>query len=157
MRCVSTLRDYSRQARTYDVTRGASPSVLGPLRGLALVVFTREDIERTWFTDYFPASRAWMLASHPPLAELLPHLPGARRIEVTFRDLEDAYLAALAAHPELVVDPRWHRQTSYFERLERDHADELRVGLARLRDELAAGRAPRTPGTATALAYRHDA
>jgi ubiquinone/menaquinone biosynthesis C-methylase UbiE len=29
---VSLLRDYSNQARTYDDTRGASPSVLGPLR-----------------------------------------------------------------------------------------------------------------------------
>src|SRR4051794_5125765 len=29
---VSLLRDYSRQARTYDETRAASPSVLGPLR-----------------------------------------------------------------------------------------------------------------------------
>jgi SAM-dependent methyltransferase len=246
------LRDYSRQARTYDVTRGASPSVLRPLREalagapgprladvgggtgnyaralgdegwdavvvdrdpamlahaaakglatieadaqrlpladgsvdavmlvsmlhhvedppaalaearrvlrpggrLALMVFTREDVERTWLVDYFPSSRAWMMASHPPLAELLSHLPGARRIEVTFTDLEDAGLAALSAHPELVVDPRWHRQTSYFERLERDHADELRAGLARLRHDLAAGRASRTPGPASVLAYAH--
>lgn len=29
---VSLLRDYSRQAETYDATRAASPSVLGPLR-----------------------------------------------------------------------------------------------------------------------------
>ena len=29
---MSLLRDYSRQARTYDETRAASPSVLGPLR-----------------------------------------------------------------------------------------------------------------------------
>src|SRR5919109_1006380 len=29
---MSLLRDYSRQARTYDETRSASPSVLGPLR-----------------------------------------------------------------------------------------------------------------------------
>jgi ubiquinone/menaquinone biosynthesis C-methylase UbiE len=32
LRRVSLLRDYSRQARTYDETRAASPSVLGPLR-----------------------------------------------------------------------------------------------------------------------------
>ena len=31
-RRMSLLRDYSRQARTYDETRAASPSVLGPLR-----------------------------------------------------------------------------------------------------------------------------
>src|SRR3954471_22436445 len=29
---MSLLRDYSNQARTYDETRAASPSVLGPLR-----------------------------------------------------------------------------------------------------------------------------
>src|SRR5918997_4336452 len=29
---MSLLRDYSNQARTYDETRGASPSVLKPLR-----------------------------------------------------------------------------------------------------------------------------
>src|SRR3954469_15992340 len=29
---MSLLRDYTNQARTYDETRAASPSVLGPLR-----------------------------------------------------------------------------------------------------------------------------
>jgi ubiquinone/menaquinone biosynthesis C-methylase UbiE len=254
MKRVSLLRDYSRQAQTYDETRAASPSVLGPLREalagapgrrladvgggtgnyaralrdegwdpvvvdrepamlaraaakglrtlegdaqrlpladasmdavmlvsmlhhvedpagalaearrvlrpggrLALMVFTREDNERLWYTDYFPSTREWMVVSHPPLAELLEQLPGARRIEATFRDLEDASLAALAAFPECVVDPRWHRQTSYFERLERYHPGELRAGLARLRDDVAAGRAPRTVGVASMLAYAHTA
>jgi ubiquinone/menaquinone biosynthesis C-methylase UbiE len=247
---VSLLRDYSRQAETYDTTRAASPSVLGPLREalagapgrrlvdigggtgnyaralrdegweplvidrepamlaqaaakgletvagdaqklplqdasvdaamlvsmlhhvedqpaalaeacrilrpggrLALMVFTREDISDLWLSDYFPSTRAWLTETHATLAELLALLPGARRIEVVFRDLEDASLSALAAHPEHVADPRWHRQTSYFERLERDHPDELRQGLARLRDELAAGTAPRQQGLASVLAY----
>jgi ubiquinone/menaquinone biosynthesis C-methylase UbiE len=247
---VSLLRDYSRQAETYDTTRAASPSVLGPLREalagapgrrlvdigggtgnysralrdegweplvidrepamlaqaaakgletltgdaqelplpdasvdaamlvsmlhhvedpavalaearrilrpggrLALMAFTREDLAGLWYADYFPSTRAWMTASHPTLAELLEHLPGARRIELVYRDLEDASLSAMAAHPERMVDPRWHRQTSYFERLERDHPDELRAGLARLSEELAAGRAPRAPGIASVLAY----
>jgi demethylmenaquinone methyltransferase/2-methoxy-6-polyprenyl-1,4-benzoquinol methylase len=255
MACVSLLRDYSRQAETYDATRAASPSVLGPLREalagapgrrladigggtgnysralrdegwvpvvvdrepamlaqaaakgletiagdaqrlpladasvdaamlvsmlhhvedppaalaearrilrpggrLALMVFTREDLADLWLSDYFPSTRAWMTESHPTLGELLAMLPGgARRIEVTFRDLEDGSLAALAAYPEHVVDPRWHRQTSYFERLERDYPDELATGLARLREELAAGRAPRRPGLASVLAYEKPA
>jgi ubiquinone/menaquinone biosynthesis C-methylase UbiE len=240
---VSLLRDYSRQAQTYDATRAASPSVLGPLRRalagapgrrlvdigggtgnysralrdegwepvvvdrepemlaraaakgletiegdaqrlpledasvdaamlvsmlhhvedppaalaearrvlrpggrLALMVFTREDIADLWLSDYFPSTRAWMTESHPTQDELVAMLPGAHRIEVVFRDLEDAALAALAAYPERVADPRWHRQTSFFERLERDHPDELGAGLARLREDLAAGRAPRRPG-----------
>jgi ubiquinone/menaquinone biosynthesis C-methylase UbiE len=247
---MSLLSDYSRQAQTYDATRAASPSVLGPLRAalagapgrrladigggtgnyaralrdegwepvvidrepemlaraaakgletiegdaqrlplgdasvdaamlvsmlhhvedpsaalaearrilrpggrLALMVFSREDIEDLWLSDYFPSTRAWMTESHPTLAELLAMLPGSHRIEVVFRDLEDGSLAALAAHPERVVDPRWHRQTSYFERLERDHRDELEAGLARLREDIAAGTAPRRPGVASVLAY----
>jgi hypothetical protein len=76
---------------------------------------------------------------------------------VAFRDLEDGSLAALAAYPERVADPRWHRQTSFFERLERDHPDELGAGLARLREDLAAGRAPRRPGLASVLAYEKPA
>jgi ubiquinone/menaquinone biosynthesis C-methylase UbiE len=247
---ASLLRDYSRQARTYDETRSASPSVLGPLREalagapgrrladvgggtgnysralredgwdpvvidrepamlgraaakglatveadamalpledesvdaamlvsmlhhvekppvavaeaqrilrpggrLALMVFTREDVDAMWLSDYFPSTRTWMVASHPTLAELLAMLPGARRIEVVFRDLEDGSLAALAGHPERIVDPAYHRQTSYFERLERDHPEELEAGLARIRAELAAGTAPRAPGLATVLAW----
>jgi ubiquinone/menaquinone biosynthesis C-methylase UbiE len=247
---ASLLRDYTRQARTYDETRSASPSVLGPLREalagtpgrrladigggtgnysralredgwdpvvidrepamlaraaakgletieadaralalpdesvdaamlvsmlhhveeppvavaeaqrilrpggrLALMVFTREDVDAMWLSDYFPSTRAWMFASHPTLAELLALLPGARRIEVVFRDLQDGSLAALAGYPERVVDPAWHRQTSYFERLERDHPEELAAGLTRIREELAAGTAPRRPGPATVLVW----
>jgi demethylmenaquinone methyltransferase/2-methoxy-6-polyprenyl-1,4-benzoquinol methylase len=247
---VSLLRDYSRQAQTYDETRAASPSVLAPLREalagapgrrladigggtgnysralrdegwepvvvdrqpemlaraaakgletveadarslplpdesvdaamlvsmlhhvedppaalaearrilrpggrLALMAFTREDLEEFWLHDYFPSTRAWMIESHPPLADLVAMMPGARRIEVVYHDLEDASLAALGGYPEKLVDPAWHRQTSYFERLERDHPDELDAGLARLRAELAAGTAPRQPGLASVLAW----
>jgi SAM-dependent methyltransferase len=247
---MSLLRDYSNQARTYDETRAASPSVLGPLREalngapgrrladvgggtgnyaralreegwepvvidrepgmlaraaakgletieadaqklplpdagvdavmlvsmlhhveqpatalaeaqrilrpggrLALMVFTREDTEASWLNDYFPSTREWMLMSHQPLEELLALLPGARRIEVRFRDLEDGSLAALSAYPEKIVEPEWHRQTSFFERLARDHPDELAAGLARLRAELAEGTAPDEPGLASVLAW----
>jgi SAM-dependent methyltransferase len=247
---MSLLRDYSNQARTYDETRSASPSVLGPLREaldgapgrrladigggtgnyaralgdegwdpvvidrepamlaraaakgletvvgdaqqlplpdasfdaamlvsmlhhvedqhtalaeaqrivrpggrLALMVFTREDVAASWLSDYFPSTQAWMFASHATLDELRALLPGARRIEVVFRDLEDGSLAALSAFPERLIEPAWHRQTSYFERLARDHPAEMEAGLARLRDDLAAGRAPRQPGLATVLAW----
>jgi SAM-dependent methyltransferase len=250
---MSLLRDYSRQARTYDETRAASPSVLGPLREaldgapgrrlvdvgggtgnyslalreegwrplvvdrqpqmlaraaakgletlqadaqklplanesadavmlvsmlhhvedqpaalgearrilrpggrLALMAFTRENVASLWLSDYFPSTRAWMAESHLTLDELLALLPGARRIDIVYRDLEDGSLGALAAHPERLVDPRWHRQTSYFERLERRHPDELRAGLERLERDIAAGTAPRTPGRATVLAYVKD-
>jgi len=247
---MTLLRDYSNQARTYDETRAASPSVLGPLREalagapgrrlvdigggtgnyaralrdegwdpvvvdrepgmlahaagkgldtvvgdaqrlplagasfdaamlvsmlhhvedpaaalaeaqrvlrpgghLALMVFTREDTEESWLSDYFPSTRAWMLETHSTRDELLAMLPGARRIDVVYRDLVDGSLAALQAFPEKIVDPAWHRQTSYFERLQRDHPDELQAGLARLRDDVEAGSAPRRPGLASVYAW----
>jgi hypothetical protein len=94
-----------------------------------------------------------MEASHPPLAELTAELPGARRLPVVFGDLEDASLAALSAFPERLLEPEWRRQTSYFERLERDHPEELRAGLERLRAELAEGRGPTTVGGGSVLAW----
>src|SRR3954463_4369569 len=127
--------------------------MLRPGGRLAVMVFTREDLADLWLSDYFPSTRAWMLESHPTLGELLAMAPGAGRMEVVFRALDAASLAALAAYPERLVDPAWHRQTSYFERLERDHPDELAAGLARLRAELEAGTAPRRPGLASVLAW----
>jgi ubiquinone/menaquinone biosynthesis C-methylase UbiE len=121
---------------------------------LALMVYTREDIEDLWFLDFFPSTRAWMQATHPALAELLQALPGAQRCPVVFADIEDASLAALASHPEKVLDENWRRQTSYFERLQRDHPHELATGLQRLAQQVAAGRAPTRPGRASVLAWK---
>jgi SAM-dependent methyltransferase len=131
--------------------------VLVPGGRLALMAFTREDLEGLWYSEYFPSTRAWMAASHPSTDELLAHLPGGRRLEVEFRDLDDASLAALAAHPELVLEARWRRQTSYFERLERDHPDELRAGLERLRADVASGHPPRGGGRAGVLTWAKPA
>jgi SAM-dependent methyltransferase len=127
--------------------------VLRPGGRLALLAFTREDVEGIWLADYFPSTRSWIAASHPRLADLLPLLPGARAIPVVFGDLEDASLAALSRYPELLLEDRWRRQTSYFERLERDRPDELRAGLERLRTDIEAGRPPRGAGGATVLAW----
>lgn len=125
--------------------------ILRPNGRLVLMVFTREDLKSTWMVEYWPSTRSWMTQSHPPLDELLALMPGARRIEVVYRDLEDGSLAALGAYPEKLADPRWHRQTSYFERLQRDHPDELEAGLAHLRRDVEAGTAPRTPWRASVL------
>jgi SAM-dependent methyltransferase len=130
--------------------------ILRPGGRLALMLFTREDVEDLWLLELFPSSRPWMQASHPPLTQLLGLLPGARRHPVVFADLDDASLAALAAHPEKLLDERWRNQTSYFERLRRDHAGELRDGLERLREQIAAGRAPTRAGRASVLAWRKD-
>jgi SAM-dependent methyltransferase len=125
--------------------------ILRPEGRLVLMVFTREDLAATWMTDYWPSTRAWMDVSHPSLEDLLRLVPGARHIPVVWRDLEDGSLAALGAFPEKLVDPTWHRQTSYFERLERDHPQELQEGLRRLEADIEAGTAPRTPGRGTVL------
>lgn len=106
--------------------------VLRPGGRLALMAFTREDIEESWCMDYFPASRPWMYETHPPLRELLAALPGARRIPVVYRDLQDGSMAALLGHPEKLLEPERRSQTSFFERMERDHPNDLRAGLQRL-------------------------
>lgn len=120
---------------------------------LVLKGFTGEDAASLWILAYFPSSRPWMEATHPPRRAILEDLPGARLIDFQFEDIEDASLAALSTDPERVLEAGQRGATSYFERMQRDHPDELRVGLARLREEIAAGCAPRRAGTATVLSW----
>ena len=51
----------------------AAPSARGGR--LALMAYTREDLEGLWYADYFPSTRAWMAATHPTVADLLAELP----------------------------------------------------------------------------------
>jgi SAM-dependent methyltransferase len=127
--------------------------ILRPGGRLAVLVYAREDIHDLWFLDYFPSTRAWMQTSHLPVAELLALLPGAQRREIVLDDLKDASLAALAAYPEKVLEQRWRAQTSYFERLQRDHPAELDAGLRQLESDVAAGCATRRAGRASILAW----
>lgn len=127
--------------------------VLRPGGRLAVMAFTREDIERSWCMDYFPASRPWMEATHPPLDELLHELPGARRVAVVYEDLQDGSMAALLGHPEALLEPERRSQTSFFERMERDHPDDLRAGLERLEAEVLASTAPRRSGEASMISW----
>jgi SAM-dependent methyltransferase len=126
------------------------------LRGqgkLVLMGFTAEDSDSLWILDYFPSSRSWMEATHPPRSALLRELPGASTMPFRFTDMEDASLAALSADPARVLDAALRGSTSYFERMGRDHPDELQAGLARLREDIDAGRAPARAGTATVLSW----
>ncbi len=110
---------------------------------LALMGWTREHMERvTWLRDYFPSMDDWLAVDHPTLADLESELPAPRVLRVEFEDLTDASLSALQRRPELLLEPNWRRQTSYFEKLEQHFPDELRLGLARLRAELDAGKNP---------------
>lgn len=137
--------------------RGAALSegrrILRPGGRLVLMGYTGEDAATLWVLDYFPSSRSWMKATHPPLAAFLEELPGARPVRFEFKDMEDASLAALSSEPESLLEAAERGDTSYFERMQRHHSDELRAGLARLREDLAAGRAPRHAGTATVLGW----
>lgn len=120
---------------------------------LVLMGFSAEDATSLWIVDYFPSSRPWMRATHPPRAAILAELPGARLVPFAFEDMQDASLAALSADPKRVLEAVETGATSYFERMQRDHPDELQAGLTRLRGDVAAGRAPRHPGTATLLGW----
>jgi len=127
--------------------------VLRPGGRLAVMLFTREDIADAWCLDYFPSSRPWMAQTHMPLATLLAELPRARRLPVIYEDVCDGSMAAMLAHPEMLLDPQRRAQTSYFERMQRDHPQELRDGLKRLERELRKGTAPRRRGRASVVAW----
>jgi SAM-dependent methyltransferase len=120
---------------------------------LVLIGFTGEDAATLWILDYFPSSRPWIETTHPPRAALLEQLPGARLFPFRFEDIEDGSLAALSADPERVLRAAEQGATSYFERMQRDHRDELEAGIALLRKDTTAGRVPRRAGTATMLSW----
>ena len=127
--------------------------VLRPGGRLVLMGFTREDSATLWILDYFPSSRPWMEATHPPLAAFLNELPEAHAVSFEFSDLRDANLAALSTQPERLVEAAGRGDTSYFERMQRDHPDELRTGLARIKEDIDSGRIPTHSGTATLLTW----
>jgi SAM-dependent methyltransferase len=127
--------------------------ILTPRGRLVLKGFTGEDAASLWILDYFPSSRTWMEETHPPRAAFLDELPGARLIDFRFEDMRDGSLAALSADAERVVEAAEAGATSYFERMRRDHPEELGAGLERLREDIAAGRAPSRAGTATVLSW----
>jgi SAM-dependent methyltransferase len=130
--------------------------ILRPAGRLALMVFTGEDAASLWILDYFPSSRPWMEETHPPRAAILDELPGARVIPFELKDVEDGSLAALSADPELLLRAGQRGDTSYFERIRRDHPAELQAGLERLRHDILTGDAPRRPGTGTVLSWTKE-
>lgn len=127
--------------------------ILCPGGRLVLMGFTREDSATLWILDYFPSSRAWMDATHPPLAAFLDELPGADTVSFQFDDTKDANLAALSTRPERLIQAAERGDTSYFERMQRDHPEELRAGLTRIKEDIESGRIPRHSGTATLLTW----
>jgi SAM-dependent methyltransferase len=109
---------------------------------VVLFVFAREHLEVHWVTRYFPATTAFFVDGHQPLAELAGELPGAHVTPVRYEDLVDGSMAAMCRRPETLLDPAARRQTSFFEKAEADHPDELARGVDALARDLAAGRRP---------------
>ena len=110
--------------------------ILRPQGRLVLNGYTGEDAATLWILDYFPSSRRWIEATHPPRAAILEELPGARLFAFEFEDMQDASLAAISADPNRVLEAAERGETSYFERMWRDHPEELRAGIARLREDI---------------------
>ena len=131
--------------------------VLKPGGRLALMGFAREDAVSLWVLDYFPSSRRWIEATHPPRSVMLDLLPGAELLEFEFVDMCDASLAALSADPGRVAQAAERGETSYFERMQRDHPGELRAGIAQLRRDIAAGAVAARAGSATVLSWTKPA
>ena len=103
--CVSMLHHVDDRPRALAEQR----RVLRPGGRGALMLYTREDIEHAWYHDYFPSTRAWMDASHPRLADLMALLPGARRIELVFRDLAGRIAGRAVGVPRQGPRPRLAR------------------------------------------------
>lgn len=146
---ISMLHHVENRSRALAEAR----RLLRPGGRLVLKGFTAEDSDSLWILDYFPCSRPWMDATHPPRRWLQSELPEARFSPLELTDMEDASLAALSADPERVLEAAGRGDTSYFERLQRDHPEKFRDGLARLRDDIAADRARRRAGTATIVSW----
>jgi SAM-dependent methyltransferase len=127
--------------------------IVRPAGRVVLLGFTWEDAASLWILDYLPSSRPWMEATHPPRAAFLEELPGARETVFQFTDLVDGSLAALSANPGRLIQAAERGDTSFFERMRRDHPDELEVGLAAIKEDLSQGRIPTHAGTATVFSW----
>jgi len=115
------------------------------------MVFATRTSRTTGYRAYFPSTA--VRAS----TDLLRHLPGATTTKVRYSDTIDGSMAALSAHPYAMLDPRHRAQTSFFERMQRDHAGQLRRGLAQLAEDIAAGNPPQAAGGATMIAWARPA
>jgi SAM-dependent methyltransferase len=150
---AATMISMLHHVEDRDAALAEARRILKPRGRLVLKGYTREDAATLWILDYFPSSRRWFEATHPPQAAILEELPGARLFTLEIEDMDDASLEALSSDPERLLGAAERGETSYFERMRRDHPGELRAGLARLRKDIAAGRTPKRDGTATVLSW----
>jgi len=117
--------------------------VLKPSGCLAVATLTSDHVRKVaWAFDLFPSMRTLSLRHRPSIQELCDEAAGSDVIPFWLDDLADASIGALCNFPDAILDPSQRRQTSFFERLERDHVEELDAGLRTLNSWLAAGRHP---------------
>ncbi|HIW61872.1 MAG TPA: methyltransferase domain-containing protein [Candidatus Stackebrandtia excrementipullorum] len=138
-----TMVSMLHQVEDWQKALHEAARVLRPGGVLAVMVLTSEHLENvTWAFDLFPSMREFAHPRRPSIAGLRAALPGGRVQPLWFTDLKDASIAALCAQPHAMLDERLRRQTSFFERLERDNPAELAKGLRSLRDMLDNGDSP---------------
>ncbi|GAA4892902.1 DNA-binding transcriptional MerR regulator [Stackebrandtia albiflava] len=151
------------QVEDWRTALAEAARILRPGGTLVVMMLTSDHLgEVTWAFDLFPSMRDFAASRRPSVADLTRALPGGRVVPMWFTDLSDASIAALCADPAAVLDERLRRQTSFFERLERDNPAELAEGLATLRRRLSHGESPlderaearRRLGDASLLVYR---
>lgn len=109
---------------------------------VAAMVFTSEQLGTMGVDRYFPRTLAHFVAGHATADELRAAMPGATEHLVHYTDLVDGSLAALARHPELLLDEDRRRQTSFVEWASDHEHEELASGTAQLAADLAAGLRP---------------
>ena len=138
-----TLISMLHQVQDWRQALSEARRVLRPQGCLAVMGLTFDHLrEVTWAFDLFPSMRALSLPARPSLDQLCQEAPGTTVNPVWFEDISDATIGALCAFPEAMLERARRSQTSFFERLEREHPEELEVGLRRLRSWLDSGRRP---------------
>lgn len=161
-----TMVSMLHQVEDWRVALREAARILRPGGVLTVMILASEHLEEvTWAFDLFPSMRDFAASRRPSTTDLAAVLPGSRVDPLWFTDLDDASIAALCAVPESMLDERLRRQTSFFERLERDNPAELAEGLRTLRDLLERGESPlervgrarRRWGDASLLTWRSPA
>lgn len=149
----------------WDLALAEARRAVRPGGVVAVMAFTREQVDVHWVLRYLPATLSHFAARHQTREHLLQALPRATERPVLYDDVVDGSVAALCRRPEMLLRPEVRAQTSLFEWAAENAPDELDEGMARLAADLAAGVRPQdedpvrraTLGDASVLAWRRPA
>jgi SAM-dependent methyltransferase len=123
---VATRHDYSRQARTYDTTRAASPSVLGPLRATVESAPGRTLVDVGGGTGNYSAALR-EVGLHPVVADFNPGMlavAATKQLTVVRADAADLPFADRSVDVVLLCSmlhhvPDWSRALAEARRITR--------------------------------------